>query len=251
MPQRAIVIDQDRLAAITSLAEGMHTAPEHGMCAMEAAAYIVNEPFSDHPICVSPVIGAFMRAWNDDLPAEDRTRLLLPLIPKTIGTANGADLESRRAMMAMDWLIRIHTPAWLRLAGLTSQADLLANFPEINNMAKAPSLMPMLIAVRNDAAAAWEARRDAAGAAAWEARRDAAGTAGAAWAAWEAARDAAWAAGDAALAAVWTAKGGATGDAGLAAWDAARDAAGAALSKTKIEFQLSAAALVERMCMAE
>ena len=61
--------------------------------------------------------------------------------------------------MAADWLIRVHTPAWLRLAKLNEQADLLASLPEITDFKNCPSLMPALTAVRKDA--------DAAGAAAW------------------------------------------------------------------------------------
>src|SRR4051794_25402846 len=103
--RKQVSIDESRLAQISALASGAHSSPEEGMCAMEAAAWIAGERFSDHPKCVSPVIGAFMRSWNDALPDSVRTALLLPLILKTIGTANGSDLETRRATMAADWLI--------------------------------------------------------------------------------------------------------------------------------------------------
>lgn len=178
----ATQIIQDRLAQITRLDEGGHKDFNHGVCAMEAAAYIAGEPWSDHPQCVCPVIGAFMRSWNDALPDDKRTSLLLPLIPATIGTRGSADLANRRATMATDWLIRVHTPAWLRLAGLTTHADALASLPEITDFAKT-SLMPVLEAARKDAAAAvaaagaaaWAAAWDAAGDAAWDAARAAAG----------------------------------------------------------------------------
>ena len=107
--------------------------------------------------CVCPVIGAFMRSWNDSLPDDRRTALLLPLIPKTIGTRGSDALANRRAAMATDWLIRVHTPAWLRLAGLTAEADVLAALPEITDFAKTPGLMPTLEAIRKDASAAWAA----------------------------------------------------------------------------------------------
>ncbi len=134
-----VTIDADRLAAVSTLAAGAHNPDAGGaMCAMEAAAYIAGEPWSDHPQCVCPVIGAFMRSWNDNLPDDRRTELLLPLIPATIGTRGSAELVNRRATMATDWLIRVHTPAWLRLAGLTAQADVLAALPEITDFAKTP-----------------------------------------------------------------------------------------------------------------
>ena len=34
--------------------------------------------------------------------------------------------------MALDWLVRVQAPAWLRLAGLTGQADMLTGMAEVN-----------------------------------------------------------------------------------------------------------------------
>ena len=171
--QMNVAIDKKRLAKITTLDHGAHTDFKDGVCAMEAAAYIANEPWSDHPECVCPVIATFMRSWNDGLPDEERTSLLLPLIAKTIGTRGSKALEERRSLMAADWLVRVHTVSWLRLAKLDKQADLLASLPEITSMAQVPSIRAPLEAVRNDAAAAgvaaWAAAGDVAGAAAWAA----------------------------------------------------------------------------------
>ena len=169
-------INTDRLQNITTLLSGAHD-PNDGlkMCAMEAAAYIADEPWSDHPECVCPVIGAFMRAWNDGLPNDaERSRLLLPVIPKIINTRSTQQTEQRRATMAADWFIRVHTSAWLELAGLTSQAALLRSMPEITDFKNCPSLMPALTAIKADADAARDAARAAARDAAWAAARDAA-----------------------------------------------------------------------------
>ena len=244
----------DRLARIAKipLSFGSHKSIKDGACIMEAVSFIAGEEWSDSPECASPVISAFLRSWNDSLDGERRDTLLRPLIPKLIGTRGDDALENRRATMAADWLVRVHTPAWLRLAGLTVHADALSALPEITDFAQCPSLMSVLSAARSDAAAARNAARAAAWAAAWAAAGDAAGDA--AWdAAWAAARAAAWdaardavraAAGDAAWAAVRAAVRAAAGD---AAWDAARDAARAALKGTVAELQQSALALVERM----
>ena len=185
----AITIDTARLAKIKTLKAGGHNSFSQGACILEAVSYIAREPWSDHPECACPVIAAFLRNWNDNLPDDERTALLLPLITKVAGTRGSAALANRRATMATDWLIRVQTPAWLRLAGLVKQAEALEAFPEIVDFAKTPSIRPTLEAIRQDAAAAW----DAAG-------------------------DAAWA------------------------------AAGDALKPTKIALQVSAVALVERMC---
>ena len=176
-------IDPVRLerAMSATLLKGAHDKPngEFQACVMEAVAFVAGEPWSDHPKCASPVIGAFMRVWNDGLNEDDRNRLLKPLIVKLVGTRGSKALENRRATMAADWFIRVQTPAWLRLAKLDKHADLLASMPEITDFSKAPSLMPALTAERTDAYAAWAVAGDAAGAvagavawfAAWHAAR--------------------------------------------------------------------------------
>jgi hypothetical protein len=146
--------------------------------------------------------------------------------------------------MAMDWLVRDYTPAWLRLAGLSDQADLLDGLPEFKHGMDVPSVRPAIDAVRKDADAAWAAAWDAAGAAAWDAARAAA---------WAAARDAAGAAAwDAARAAAWdAARAAARAAARDAAWAAAGAAAGAAawaaLRPTVVGLQASSHRLVDRM----
>jgi hypothetical protein len=219
---------EERLAKIAGLhlKSGAHS-PNSTFCVMEAVAYVAGEPWSDHPECACPVISAFMRSWNDSLPTDaDRDRLLKALVPRLVGTRNKA-VEQKRSLMAADWLIRVHTPVWLRLAGLVKQAESLEGLPEITAMAQYPSLRGPLEAVRRDAAAAWAA----AGAAAWAATRAAAGAAAGA-----ATGDAA---GDAARAAARDA-------AGAAAWAAA----GAKLKPTVDKLQASALALIERMIAA-
>ena len=214
----AYTIDPDRLDQINgkTLGKGHHGSLEQGVCVMEAVAYISGGFWTDSPYCACPVLGAFLRSWNDTLPDDKRQEFLKPLIPRLVGTKSTPTVEQRRAIMAADWMIRVHTPTWLRLAGLIDQANVLEAMPEITDFAACPSLLPTLQAVRRDASAAE--------AAAWAAARDAA---------WAAARDAAWA----------------------AAWAAARDAAGAAaeaaLAPTVAALQLSALDLVNRMIDAE
>jgi hypothetical protein len=212
----------ERLAQVQalSLKAGSHDDLQHGMCVMEAVAYVAGEPWSYEPQCACPVITAFMVAWNDGLPSDaKRDRLLKPLVPLIVGTRSTPAVEQRRAVMAADWLIRVYTPAWLQAAKLKTQAAALQALPEITDFAQCQSLVPTLNAVKDDAAAARDAALPAARDAAWDE-------------AWDAARDAAWAAagaGAAAGAAAWDAARDAAGAAaGAAAWDAARDAALAA-----------------------
>ena len=254
-----MTINTERLAQVTTLKSGSHEPNDDAkFCVMEAVAYVAGEPWSDHPACTCPVITAFMVSWNDGLPNDDeRARLLLPLIPALVGTRGTTALETRRANMAADWYIRIQTPAWLRLAGLTTQAEALEAFPEITDFAKASALKPTLDAIRKDVDAAGFAAGSAARSAAWFAAGFAAGSAArfaARSAAGFAARSAAEstarsAAGFAARSAAESAARSAAGSAaGSAARDAARDAAGGALAPTVAALQESAVDLVKRMC---
>jgi hypothetical protein len=193
------------------IAEGAHADRSNGLCSMELVAWLAGAPHSDHPPCVSPVLGAFVRRLNDDWGADDRQRLK-PILPLLIGTADDG-LDEERGWMIADWLVRIYTPAWLELAGIGESATALRALPPLTRD-NALAAHPTIETARVRGAAAGDAAWAAARAAAWDAAWDAAGDA--AWdAAWAATRAAA---GDAARAAAWDA-------AGAAAWAAARDAA--------------------------
>lgn len=120
-----IAIDRERFAALDTirLKRGEHASPEDGLCVMEAAAWVAGEPHSDHPDCVSPVLGAFMRRWNDDLDDEGRQKLK-PFILRAVGTG-GDGQDEARGWLALDWLVRVHLPAWLGLAGFADEAGAL------------------------------------------------------------------------------------------------------------------------------
>jgi hypothetical protein len=239
--------------------EGSHQDREDQLakhfCVIEAASYIANEPWSDAPQCVCPTITQFMVSWNDLLPNDDdRGRLLKPLIPRIIGTRSTDDVAERRAFMALDWLVRVHTPRWLDLTdALKPHAKALRDLPEIVDLAGALAAGESLKAAQQAADAARDAAWDAAWAAAWDATRDAAWDAACA-AAWDATRDAACAAArdaawDATRDAAWAAARDAAWDATRdAACAAARDAAWAALKPTTEWLQASAQQLVIRMC---
>jgi hypothetical protein len=99
------------------------------MCAMEAVAYYAGEPHTDHPKCVCPVLGAFLRALNDMLDDRERQRLLA-YIPRVVGTARDG-YGQRRGWMCVDWLVREATPAFCDCAGFDDTARLLRNVPQI------------------------------------------------------------------------------------------------------------------------
>lgn len=67
------------------LEHGSHEKRAMGVCAMEAVAWLAGEPHSDAPACTCPVLGAFVRNWNDNLDAVARNQLLRPVLtPETL-----------------------------------------------------------------------------------------------------------------------------------------------------------------------
>jgi hypothetical protein len=230
------------------LSHGSHSTYGEGACALEMADYLDRrqrgirvkrtDVLTDSPVCVSKVVAAFGRSWNDSLRTDaDRTRLLGPIVPLMLGTATTAEDEETRAWMATDWLVRTYTPTWLELAGLTAEADALRALDPVVDSATARASNEALSVARSKGDAARDAARAAARDAAWDAARDAARAA-----ARDAARDAAWAA---ARAAAWDAARAAARD---AARDAARAAASQRMAPTVTELQASACSLLRRMC---
>ena len=180
--------------------------------------------FSDDHPSISRVIRSYVIGLNDAWNDADRQRLR-PYAARILCTATGEADEEVRAWMATDWLVRVHAPAFLRLAGLEEHALALESLDRIADATTARAAQPTL-----------DAARDAAGDAAWAAARYTAGDA--AWAAaWDAAWDTAWAAARAAAgdAARYTA--------GDAAWDAAWDA----LKPTVEALQTSSLELLDAM----
>ena len=98
-----------KLPAI-ELASGTHMDVGDGMCAVEAAAWLAGEKHSDHPDCVCPVVGAYVHRVNDAFSPAWRNRLLLPLVPKLVGSRSTREVELKRAFLAVDVAIRTQLP---------------------------------------------------------------------------------------------------------------------------------------------
>ena len=158
-------IDLDALV----LAKGSHDDREQGVCLMEAVAWFAGQEHTDHPPCVSPVLAAFGRSWNDALP-DDQRHILKPFIPLLPGTA-GDGHELARSYLAVDWLAREHAPAFLALTpALIPHADALRALSPLRDARAVQAAKPALAAARDAARAA---ARDAAWDAAGDAARDA------------------------------------------------------------------------------
>lgn len=80
----------------------------------------------------------------------------------TSGTA-GDGHDSTRGYMALDWLIRTWLPTWLDLVpACHPDATQLRELGRIGDLVSAQSAGPVVRASRENAAAAWDAARDAA-----------------------------------------------------------------------------------------
>ena len=227
------------------LKAGYHRTREEGMSALEAAAYLAGGEHSERPYGVCAIICEVMHAWNDDLPNDGiRTRLLVPLLPTILNTRAPREIMVRRSWMAVDWLVRVYTAAWLELAGLAAHAAALRALTPIVDMGSAEASKEATRTARaawdDGKAAAWDAAREANWAAVWdESWEDAmyAACAAGRYTAREAVRNAARYAG--------------LGTADVIKWDPARDGDWVAMTRkltpTVRTLQASAVDLVERM----
>lgn len=80
------------------------------------------------PLTACTTIRMFVAGWEDALDDTMFDRLK-PYARRMLGTRGPIELERRRGWLALDWLIRTNTVAWLRLAKRTHHADALASLP--------------------------------------------------------------------------------------------------------------------------
>jgi hypothetical protein len=96
------------------LGKGKHASPEEGACVMELASMLAGEPFSDHPASVCPVIGSFLRAYNDSI--DDRRRQdLYAYAARVVGSRHGIAVQRARAERLVAWAIDVQRRRWTRL----------------------------------------------------------------------------------------------------------------------------------------
>jgi len=78
------------------LSRGRHRTPEDGACVMELASLLAGERFSDYPDSVCPLIGAFLRTYNDCV-GDDRRDDLYACAATVVGTGGRRDASRARA----------------------------------------------------------------------------------------------------------------------------------------------------------
>ncbi len=100
------------------LSRGRHATPEEGVCVMELASMLAGEPFTDRPRSVCPVIGAFLRIYNDRLDDEYRQDLYR-FAAESVGTAAGPAVVMARVRACEEFAERMggRRPSLLRRLG--------------------------------------------------------------------------------------------------------------------------------------
>jgi hypothetical protein len=97
-PARAISHQNVRLGP------GRHPRPGKVVCVLELASMLAGDRFGDRPVSVCPVIGAILRAYNDNV--DDRRRQdLYRFAADAVGTRRDYRVQRVRADAAIDWAL--------------------------------------------------------------------------------------------------------------------------------------------------
>jgi hypothetical protein len=100
-PARAISHQNVRLGP------GRHPRPGKVVCVLELASMLAGDRFGDRPVSVCPVIGAILRAYNDNV--DDRRRQdLYRFAADAVGTRRDYRVQRHRADAALDWALARH-----------------------------------------------------------------------------------------------------------------------------------------------
>lgn len=116
------------------------------MCIMETVAFIAGEePVTEMPECVPSDLRTFSIAWNDGIADDEtRTRLLRPFVPALLTSSHSDEARKQRTFLALDWLVRVVTPTWLRAVGLVETAATFATLESIEDALRMKGIADML-----------------------------------------------------------------------------------------------------------
>jgi hypothetical protein len=80
---------------------------------MELASMLAGEPFGDSPQCVSPVVAAFLRTYNDGV-GDERRQDLYEYAARSVGSRARTRAEQDRASECIGWAARLNGALTLR-----------------------------------------------------------------------------------------------------------------------------------------
>jgi hypothetical protein len=99
------------------LERGAHRSPDDGACVMELASMLVGAPFSDRPATACPVIGSFLRGYNDAVRPRWRQDLRW-CASSVVGTREiGAQRPRVRHLAGAAIAFHDARPPWRRVLG--------------------------------------------------------------------------------------------------------------------------------------
>lgn len=104
------------------LGRGKHGDPEDGACVMELASMLAGEQFTDRPYSACPVIGAFLRAYNDAID-DGRRQGLYEYASCVVGSRGSEAVQHARVEHLTEWSARMRSSQ--RLARLAKPRRLL------------------------------------------------------------------------------------------------------------------------------
>lgn len=138
--------------SVFCLQKGKHDSASHGVCAMEAVAWLEGLEHSDHPPCTCPVFAAFVRVTNDGMP-DDYRKKLIPFLPRLVGTVSPEHEQARAEHFA--WAAyRVTLPlAGIRVPGVKT-------LKEAEAAANAAAAAATRAAAAANPAAVWNAQLD-------------------------------------------------------------------------------------------
>jgi hypothetical protein len=96
-----------------ALSKGRHAAPQEGVCVMELASMLSGESFNDRPQSVCPVIGSFLRAYNDRID-DIRRQDLYAYAAKVVGSRGSQHAQLARAERLNAWALELRWSRWLQ-----------------------------------------------------------------------------------------------------------------------------------------
>ncbi len=159
MDEQQIATIVAKVRGLGSFQRGSHDTPEDGVCINEAFAYAAGLPHSESPSCLPADVGRFNIGLNDSAKDDaQRWRELSPRCEAMLRASHDPVVAHRRGLMALDWLLRVCAPTWLRLVpSLVCHADTLAAMPAVTDASAAEFAGP----ARAARVAAWYAASDA------------------------------------------------------------------------------------------
>jgi hypothetical protein len=86
------------------LGPGRHPRPGKVVCVMELASMLTGGRFCDRPVSVCPVIGAILRAYNDNVD-DHRRQDLYRFAADAVDTRRDYHAQRHRADVALDWAV--------------------------------------------------------------------------------------------------------------------------------------------------